>query len=271
MRPPRIDWFSFFVGMYLAMPVVGIGAVLFGWTIVESSVICVGIVVSIAVSVAEYVPGLPRYLARSWLHSVVIAVPTVAIFAFALLVSTGIVPIRSSDVIMDLLVLAGFGLAGLGMHIAADNRLASHVRSNESALIEWNFSPSDNYVRRIRIIYIVIGVMLFVGGFALVMINQVYEAATLLPTLGGVITVQAFILGRSKDATAFESGLAIHRPGVIHTAFIPWDRFTGYERTDEELVIQRRLPLTSIHFDLTDIEDVDAVEEKLHTMINENV
>lgn len=271
MCPSRIDWFSFFFGWYLAIPVVGVGAVLFGWSVVGSFVICVGIVVLIAVSVAEYVPSLPYHLARSWMHSVVIAVPTVAVLAFALLVPTGTIPVSSSGIPTGLLVLAVFGVAGLGMHIAADNRLASRVRSCEPVLIEWTVTPGDNYVRRLRIVHLVIGGVLLVGGFALMVINRVNEAGSFLMAPGAAIMMQAYILDRSKDATAFESGLAIHRPGTLHTAFFPWNQFTGYERTDEELIIHRRLPLTSIHCDLTDIEDIDAVEEKLHTMINENV
>jgi hypothetical protein len=267
MRPPRIDWFSFFFGVYLAIPAVGIGTVLFEWSIVGSCVIGAGIVVLIAVSVSVYAPSLPRSLARSWMHSVVVVVPTGAVFAFILLVSGGIGPISPPNILTSLLVLAGFGLAGLGMYVSADNRLVSRVQSCESVLIEWTATFSDSYVRQLRIFYITIGGVLLVGGFASMVINQVYEAGSLLPTLGGAIMAQTFVLGRSIDATAFESGLAVNQTGTIHTAFIPWNRFTGYERTDEELIIHRRLPLTSIHWDLTDIEEPDAVEEMLRDMI----
>lgn len=267
MRPPRTDWFSFFLGVFIAFPVVGIGTVFFRFTIIDSLVVGVGIVVVIAISVAEYIPDLPYSLARSWMHSVVIAVPTVAILVFALLLSSGIVPIRPTEIPIGLLVLAGSGVAGLSMHIAADNRLVSRVRSSESILIEWNATFSDSYVRRLRIIYIAIGGVLFVYGFALTVINQANGVGSFLMVPGGTIIMQTYILDRSKDATAFESGLAIHRPGTLHTAFIPWNQFTGYEHTDDELIIHRRLPLTSIHCDPTAIEDIDAVDETLHDMI----
>jgi hypothetical protein len=262
MRPPRLNWFSFSLGVFLAVPVVGIGAVLFGWSIGESIVIGAGLSISIAVPVAEYAPNLSHSVARSRVHSMVMLVSTVAILVFAVVISIGVIPFEYPSTVVTLLVLAGFGIAGLAMHISADNRLASHVRSTESALIEWNATPGDSYIRRLRILYIILGGTLFVGGFALMVIRR-GNGPSLLLTLGGVLMAQILYFDRSMDLKAFESGLAIRQRGTVHTAFIPWNRFTGYEHTDEELVLNRRLPLTSIHCNLSDIDDLEVIEETL--------
>jgi hypothetical protein len=267
MRPPRVNWFSFSVGMFFGIPVIRIGAVLFGWSIGESVVIGAGLGILIAITVAEYAPYLPRSVARSRVPSMILLVSTVAILVFVVMIAIGIIPFEYPNTVVDLLVLAGFELAGLVMHIAADNRLVSHVRSTESASIEWNATPGDSYIRRLRILYITIGGTLLVGGFALMVIRR-GNGPSLLLTLGGVLMAQTLYFDRSMDLTAFESGLAINQRGAVHTAFIPWHRFTGYERTDEELVLNRRLPLTSIHCNLTDIDDLEAVEETVRDEVN---
>jgi hypothetical protein len=267
MRPPRVHWFSFSIGMFFAVPVVWIGIVLFGWSIGESVVIGAGLGIVIAVSVAEYAPNLPRSVASSRIHSMILLVSTVAMLVFVVLVSIGIIQFEYPGTVIDLLALAGFGLAGLVMRISADNRLAAHVRSTESASIEWNATPGDSYLRRLRILYITIGGTLLVGGFALMVIRR-GNGPSLLLTLGGVLMAQTLAFDRSMDLTAFESGLVISQRGAVHTAFIPWNRFTGYERSDEELVLNRRLPLTSIHCNLSDIDDIEAVEETLREEID---
>jgi hypothetical protein len=266
MRPPRLNWFSVFFGLFVAFPVVGIEAVLFGWSIVESFVIGVGIALLVA-CVVEYVSDIPLILAHSKVQEVFTFVPTVMVVIFGMLISIGISPLESSSPLTGIFVLAGFGIAGLGVYITADNRLVSHVRSSESILIEWTATPTDRYIHRLRIVYITVGGILLVGGFGLMVIRDVSGAGSLLATPGVVIMAQSFVLCRSMDFTAFESGLAVHSRG-IHTAFIPWNRFTSYERTDEELVLRKRLPITTIHCDLTDIDDSEAIEETLREALN---
>jgi len=261
VRRPRFDPLGLALGL-------GLGAVLASTTVLLSGLpysslpVRVALVVPILVApfVAGSVPDLGPRLARSRLSVVFAFVPTTVLLGAALALSAGLLPFNGIGM-PAFVALVLVAVAGFVLYAVAEHRLAKQVRERESPLIEWRAGAEDGYRRRVRVATVASGLALVAAG--LVLAFTVRGPFTFLPAFGAALAAQGFVIGRDKEFAAYESGLVVKQAGGVGAAFVPWDRFAGYERTDDALVCRRWIPLGSVYCALDDLDDPEEVERVL--------
>ncbi|MFC6835709.1 hypothetical protein [Halomarina ordinaria] len=248
-------WGTFAVGTLVAPSLVPRGPVL---------ALAVGAILSLAAVRYDLAP----VLARTRLHLALVVLPTAAIvvWMFDALVSGSV--LRGS--LSVLLGLAATGGAGLAVLVAADNRYAADRMANQSVLVEWTGGPTRTRRRWQRVGFVALGVGCIVAGVATWFLARDLAdvGGSLLASLGGGFVGSAYSTGRSVRYTALEGGIVVRPFGAVRSVYLPWSRFTGVERTSEELVLRRRLPGTSFHCALSDVADPDDVEATLHERLD---
>jgi hypothetical protein len=214
---------------------------------------------------AGCLPDFGPVLARSRLSIVIVAVPTVAVLALGFGLVAGGTPTVEGGGFVALLLVTVAAVAGFAVYVIAESRLGRRVRRQEPALVEWRASPDERYRRRVRIIVVGSGIALVIGGVILAFVSRL--SAQFLPTFGTAIAIQGVFVGRSREFSASESGVVVGKAGGIGSVFVPWGRFEGWERTDDALVLRRRLPFSSFRCALADLDDPEEIERILRQTV----
>ncbi|MFB6165639.1 MAG: hypothetical protein ABEJ31_10815 [Haloarculaceae archaeon] len=256
VRPPSIDWFPVWLGLYaavlsLAVTWVAVG----GFTAISLGVAVV--VWIVATVLADAVDGLAVAISRRRVHLLLLFAPLLVLPGF--LVESWLGPPPS------FLPWPALGLAllvpGLGVFVTADNQRVEEVTRGDRPRLAWVAAPGDRFARRWKRVFLALGIAFVVGPFALLLLSDWDVIGT--TAIGGGLLGQYHYLGRKQEYAAYDAGLVIEPRGSLRAVIVPWHRFTGYRVTDEELIVVRRLPGTSLHCALADLEDPDAVTSAL--------
>lgn len=255
-RRPSLDSFAVSLGLYAA--VLGAAAVLAidGEAVLPAAGL--GAVAGVLVAVAAgLVDGLAATVSRRRVHYVLAAIPLLG----AVVVSVG--PVTGAPASLGpvsfVTMLAFF--PALAVLVTADNRRVARTTAGERPTVEWTARSGKRFRRRWKRLYVALGVVLIVVPFA-VGIATSYDAIG-VTAVGGAVLGQTIYIGRRQAYAAYDAGLVVEPEGALRATFVPWSRFDGFRLTDDELVLARPIPGTSLHCALADLDDPDAVEAVL--------
>lgn len=259
MRRPSLDRFGVALGAYVGV-LVGSGfALVAGRPLVGRQAIVVGFTGLVATwMVMAYVPDFSIAFARRRLHEALMFAPVAVALGAMGLYKANVVPESALGVVAPLVALFA---CGIGAAAVAEHRRAARIESNEAASAEWTATLGTRSRWRRRAAFVGLGVVLFAGGTVLWF--RAEFVGSLVMGFGISAGLRVFSVGGSKYLAAYESGLTVRDSLDAKPGFVPWSRFTGYERTDDALVLRRRLPLTGYRCAVAEIDDPDAVEATL--------
>ncbi|MWG33964.1 hypothetical protein [Halomarina oriensis] len=267
MSRPPLKLFGPLLALWVALTVAGVAAVagLPPTAIAVQSVSCL-----VAVLLASRWRDLASAFAARRLHYVLPVLPIAVGVVLVALDVTGTVALDVAaegvgpDTWVGLALAVGVSLAVVGgvAFVSADNLYAHRRRSEERERRTWAAPMDEPRRRRTRYWYLVAAVVLSVGGLA----GTLFDVPLTPGLLSGGIAIGLMavtVLDRTTEYTALEGGVVVTGRGTVREQYVPWGRFVGYERTDDALVLQRRLPGGSYHCALDALEDPDAVEAVL--------
>ena len=265
MRRPSPDRFVLALGAYVGV-IVGTGfALVAGQPFVSWQAAIVGLTGLVATwMVMASVPDFSIAFARRRLHEVFLFAPVVVALVAIGLYKANATPKPTFGVVVPLVVLFA---CGVGVAVVAEHRRAARVEAHEAAGAEWTATLGTRSRWRRRAAFVGLGVVLFAGGTVLWF--RAAFVGSLVMGAGISAGLRVFGVGGSKHFTAYETGLTVRDSPDAKPGFVPWSRFTGYERTDDALVLRRRLPLSGYRCALDGIDDPDAVEAALYDALRE--
>ncbi|MFH5800420.1 hypothetical protein [Haladaptatus sp. CMAA 1911] len=163
-----------------------------------------------------------------------------------------------------LLTIAGFFLS-----ITTMNYYTVILRRHEEVLTEWFGRPDSSYLRFVRLLSIVGGLIFLVGGFILHI--SIESLQGLFPSIGGVLLGNAIVIGKTKHYTLVESGLLVKRSGTFNNRFIPRHQLRSVECNGDVLTIHRGFPWPlPFRCRLALIPDSESVVHSLQKYVDEN-
>ena len=216
--------------------------------------------------VVASVPDFSIAFARRHLHEALLVVPVAVALVAMGLYKANASPKPTFGVLAPLVALFA---CSTGIAVVAEHRRAAHVEAHEAARAEWTATPGTRPRWRRRAAFVGLGVVLFAGGTLLWF--RAEFIGSLVMGLGISAGLRVFSVGGSKHLTAYETGLLVRDSPDAKPAFVPWSRFTGYEHTDDALVLRRRLPLAGYRCALDGIDDSDAVQAVLYDALREGM
>jgi hypothetical protein len=259
MRRPSPDRFALALGAYVGV-LVGTGfALVAGQPFMSRQAAIVGLTGLLATwMVMASVPDFSIVFARRRLHKSTHARPGRRGARCDWLYKANATPKPTFGVVAPLVALFACGVA---VAAVAEHRRAARVESHEAACAEWTARPGTRPRWHRRAAFVGLGVVLFAGGTALWF--RTGFVGSLVMGFGISTGLRVFNVGDVKHLIAYKSGLTVRDSLDAKPEFVPWSRFTGYERTDDALVLRRRLPLMGYRCALDGIDDPDAVESAL--------
>jgi hypothetical protein len=167
----------------------------------------------------------------------------------------------AADPAVGIALATGIGLAVVGgvAVVLADNRYAARRRRDERELHSWSAPPEEAHRERTRRSYLVVAGAAAVLGVVVVAVTRSSAGLLLFSFAAAVGAVAVTTVDRTGTYTALEKGVVVGVVGAVREQYVPYARFTGYRVTDDALVLERRLPGTSVHCALDAVDDPDAV------------
>ncbi|MFC5973182.1 hypothetical protein ACFPYI_17760 [Halomarina salina] len=263
-RPPHLASLS--IALWYALAVAGI----LGIAPVGPPVAAVvGLLVGVGVFLVSRRADLPSVFARSRLHYLLPLLPlalgvTVVVLDVSGAVDVGVSETSSAppSVVLALLLGAVLVVVGGVALVAADNRYAARKRATERELATWVAPIDETHHRRVRRVYLASAVVAtLLGGVA---VGSGIDLGMGLFSFAVATGLMAFTaLDKPTEYTALDGGVVVSPTEGIRERYLSWGAFERSERTDEAIVLRRRLPGTSLHCSLDALEDSDAVERLL--------
>ncbi|MFD1585374.1 hypothetical protein ACFR9U_00135 [Halorientalis brevis] len=207
-----------------------------------------------------------NWLWRSRIHDLLVAVPIGVFLVEAAQDWVTVVP--QSGVLSDgtaLVVMLGALPAGV-VRIVADARRVAEICTRESPTVEWTARPPRRAIKRRKSLVFFGGVLVAVGVLADVVSA---DAAWILGgfIVANVLSTRSGDPDRLRGFAAFSDGLVVEPRAGLHVTVIPWSRLTGYEVTDDALVLYRGRWRGPIHSSKAEIDDLRTVIATLDTHI----
>ncbi|WP_423747333.1 hypothetical protein V5735_24305 (plasmid) [Haladaptatus sp. SPP-AMP-3] len=268
-RPVQRTLFDLACGIYtsiLATVVVALLTSTHYFSPISLITACLGFLFGIALAVVR--DDLAESLVRTRLYLILSIGPF-----FVYLISEGVTAFSmgpDSTVLQNwiaealLLTIAGFFL-----YVTTMNYYAVVLRRHEEVLIEWFGRPDTSYLRFVRLLSIVGGLIFLVSGFILHIPIEPIQG--LFPSIGGVLLGNAIVIGKAKHYTLVKSGLLVKRSGTLNNRFIPRDQLRSVECDGDVLTLHRGLPWPlPFRCRLASIPNSDSVVQSLQKYVNEN-
>lgn len=265
MRRPSFDSFAFALGVYAgAVALVAVSAVTKRSLLARMPLAIAIVVLLVVFGLAAMRTNLVAWTVENHIHSVLALVPAVPTLAVMVAVSFGVDLVPTTDEwIVNLFPLL---LAGLFMYVVAMRRYIAYLREHERVLAEWTAPPDTRYIWVIRTVAVIGAVVVIVCG--LVISFDFGEVTTFFGIFGGLLLGWALAVGRRRQYTLFESGLAVRASGTINGMFVSLGRLRSVSRSKRALTIRRRLPWPfSFRSSVTAIQNPDAIESTLRERI----
>ncbi|WP_299270001.1 hypothetical protein [Halorientalis sp.] len=225
---------------------------------VEAALVPAGAVVVGAAVVAVTVPDLAVVLARTRLHYTLFSVPAIVFLthAWAAYVTVGPEP----SVTMSSLALgATAGLLAVVV-VTIDNRvLTDWMADGREPTVTWRARRSWRVTRR-QLSLCALAVAPIVAGAFAGLLTADAVVLVVWTTLSGLLTAQFLADRTPRTFELYPDGLLIDPDDSPTT--VPWSHLSGYSRTDDVLVLHRRLR-EPIRCSRGDIEELDTVVQAL--------
>ncbi len=223
--------------------------------------VCVG---TVFISTFLVDPG--NWLAQTRLHDLLVAVPIGVVLVEAAQDWVTVVPEWGilSDGTVLVVILGAF--PAVVVRIVADARRVEALVARENPTVEWTARPPRRAINRRKSLVFLGGVIVAVG----VLAGVVSEDAAWI--LGGFIVANVLSTrtagpDRLRGFAAFSDGLVVEPRDGVHVSVIPWSRLTGYEVTDDALVLYRGRLRGPIHSSKAEIDDLRTVTATLDVHI----
>jgi hypothetical protein len=163
----------------------------------------------------------------------------------------------AADPAVGVALVVGIGLAVVGgvAAVLADNRYAARRRREERGLVSWRAPAEEVHRKWMRRSYVVVAAAAAVLGVVVVAVTRSSAGLLLFSFAAAVGAVAVTTVDRTGTYTALEEGVVVGVVGAVREQYVPYARFAGYRVTDDALVLERRLPGTSVHCSLDAVED----------------
>ncbi|MFD1515437.1 hypothetical protein [Halomarina rubra] len=263
MNRPPLNAFGPLLALWLALAVGGTLAVV---PVSVPVAVGAGVLVALGTLVLSRGLDLASVFARSRAHYLLALLPVFVGTVAVVLDLTAVLDLgvpetgASAGARAGLALLVGIASTVVGgvALVSADNQSAARRRAREHERLSWTARIDEAHERRSRRAYLVVAVPAGVGG--LVALGGGSSLGTGLLSGAVAMGITAFVgLDRPTEYTALDGGLVAGPSDGVRERYYPWTQFVGYERTDDALVLRRRLPGTSFHCALDDVADAEAV------------
>ncbi|WP_306056380.1 hypothetical protein [Natronococcus wangiae] len=228
---------------------------------------------------AKRARGLPERIGRARRWRLACYLPAAG-FAAAALAPRG-TPLESTG--RYLAVTIGFGLvlglAAFGLEQLCRNRFVEAITADEPA-VTWSYRPASAFAN--AGIWVVLLFFVVAGGGASVATGDAFGLFWI--AFGVVVAAWTWVLGKGDangkkyygtrfsfdvDSEAQRGELHAHEREIRYDQgrsrkLVPWEKISGIELTDEELVLERRF--RTIRCDQSAIDDPEAVLEAIETV-----
>ena len=265
MRHPSFDSLAVALGVYASAVVLVVTAEATGAGLLARTPLVAAVVaLLVGFAVATTRTNLVVWMVENRLYAVLALAPTVVAFfimfadVFSIVADTTVF-----DWLLDTLLSV---LAGLLVYVVTMRRYAAHLREHERVLAEWTAEPDARYRWAVKGALLITGLVFVVGSFMTVFLfgAEVYFFAV----FGGMFLGYAFVAGRTKRYTLFESGLVLEASGVVSGAFVPLGQLRSVACSERALTIYRGLPWPfPFRCSIGDLDDPSAIESTLREQL----
>ncbi|GKZ15355.1 hypothetical protein [Haladaptatus sp. T7] len=239
-RPVQRTLFDLAFGVYtaiLALIVVALLTSTHYLSRISLATACIGFLIGVALATAR--DDLTELLVRTRLYLAVSLGPLLFLLITDIGTTSGIIPDANllQDLTDEALVLA---IVGVILYGTTMNCYAVILQQNEDVLAEWFGRADTRYLRFVRILSFVSGLVFLASGLMLPI--SIEPAQGLFASIGGVLLANAVIVGKTKHFTLVESGLLVKRSGTLATRFIPRQQLRSVEYNEDVLTLHRGFP-----------------------------
>ena len=266
-RPVQRTLFDLAFGVYaviLALVVVALLTSIHYFSRISLATACLGFLLGVALAVAR--DDLTEVLVRTRLYLAASLGPLLFLLITDIGTSSGIIPDANllQDLTDEALLLA---ITGLILYSTTMNYYAVILQQNEDVLAEWFGRADTRYLRFVRILSFVSGLVFLASGLMLSISVELVQG--LFASIGGVLLANAVIVGKAKHYTLVESGLLVKRSGTLATRFIPRQQLRSVEYNEDVLTLHRGFPWPlPFRFRLTTIPNSDSVVQSLRKYVD---
>ena len=261
MRRPSFDSFALALGVHAStVTFVAVAATTETGFLDVSSVVAAVVVFVVVAGVATTRTNLVVWTVERRLQVLLTLVPTTPLFAIMIADSVNVVTDGIALTWIPYALLPA--LTGLVVFAVAQRRYEAYLREHERVLAEWTAVPDARYRRVVRVTLFAVCMTLIIGGFVAALTSN--REIGYLPAFGGALLGYAFVAGRTKRYTLFESGLVIRASGAASGAFVPIRNLRSVTRSERALTVYRGLPWPfPIRCSISSLENPHTVESAL--------